>query len=595
MSEPLQARIDSLEAENRVLREENLMLAEHAEEAMLLRTVAEVASWSDDSETLLDEVLERISILRDIPLCACGSVEQSSISLPWCYTNFFENEHDIKLTAPADFYSQLGNRNGLVVEIPSDGYTFELDGHESAIKSLFLLSFSTHNINMGLFVFASLEDDFNWAGTQIFLRQAVDMVAVRLDRLDLVGELQRINLELDLRVKNRTEDLHKRNLELSQLQSLLESVINSMPSILVGVDADGRVLQWNQEAARVSNVSSEEAKGQLLQEVFPELNAQLSQVELAISERSVKLEQRVSISADDGQELLTDITVYPLLTSGVEGAVIRGDDVTERVRLEEVMIQAEKMLSVGGLAAGMAHEINNPLAGILQNLQVVYNRLTAPQQKNLEVAAKLGFSLDLLEEYLQERGILSMIQSAIANGRRAAGIVDNILSFSRQAETKKTPQDLAGILDRTIHLLGNDYDLEKGYDFRKVEIVRDFEAAIPLVPCEETKIQQVLLNILRNGAQAMGSHVGDHPCRFEIKLTRLDRMAQIDICDNGPGMNPEVIRRVFEPFYTTKGVRGGTGLGLSVSYFIIHDQHQGELSVESVPGQGSCFTIRLPF
>ncbi len=595
MREQLRDRIDGLEAELHVLQQENLLLAEHAEEAMLLRTVAEIASWSDDHDSLMDEVLERISILRDIPLCACGHIEGPQVVLPWCYANYLDGSCRVRLGIPPRILEQLGGRSSVIVQLPTEGYRLDLPDSDFIPQSLFLLSFSTHQIEKGVFVFVSGKGGRNWSGPQIFLRQAVDTVAARLDRLDLVAELQRTNCELDQRVRERTDALEQSNRNLIQLQSLMENVINSMPSILIGVDADGRVLQWNQEASRVSGCTAEEAKGQVLQQVFPSLHRQLERVQIAIGMRQVQQDWRVQLTAADGKQFLTDMTVYPLLTNGVNGAVIRVDDVTDRVRLEEVMVQTEKMLSVGGLAAGMAHEINNPLAGILQNLQVVLNRLTMPQQKNLDVAAAFGMQFEAIEAYMEKRGILGMVRTAMENGRRAAGIVDNILSFSRQGESKKSPRDLAELLESTIVLLNNDLNLERGYDFRKVEIVREFEAGLPDVPCEETKIQQVLLNILRNGAQEMESHNGDHPCRFILRLKRCGDMAQITICDNGPGMSEEVRRRVFEPFFTTREVHGGTGLGLSVSYFIITEQHHGELRVEAVPGEGSCFVIRLPF
>lgn len=595
MNRELQARIDRLEAENRVLREENLLLAEHAEEAMLLRTIAEVAGWSNDQDTLLYEVLERFSILRDIPLCACGQILDHEIRLPWSYSSHSEGDCSVSLQVPADLFEKLGGRNGSAVQLPSPGYRLSSGDSDLEVCSLFLMTFSTHSMPRGIFLFACTDRDRNWAGPQISLRQAVDTVAARLDRLDLVAELQSMNQELDLRVRERTTELQLSNRDLGRLQALLENVINSMPSVLIAIDDEGRVLQWNQEACRLSGCSAEEARGQLLSEVFPGLHRQLPGVEKAISSRQVQRSSRVLTRLKPGSQMLMDVTSYPLLTNGVIGAVIRADDVTDRVRLEEAMIQAEKMLSVGGLAAGMAHEINNPLAGIMQNLQVAQNRLTLTQSKNLAAAAEFGLKLEAVTSYLEKRGVLDMLRSATESARRAAAIVDNILSFSRQSESKKSPRDLARLIEQTLALLDNDYDLEKGYDFRKIKIVRDFEAGLPQVPCEETKIQQVLLNILRNGAQAMRSHEAQDECCFVLKLSRHGEMAQIEICDNGPGLEPEVRRRIFEPFFTTKGVRGGTGLGLSVSYFIVAEQHGGQLSVEPTTEHGCCFVIRLPF
>lgn len=593
MPDKLQQRIASLEAEIRILREENLLLTEHAEEALLLRTVAEVAGWSEDPSALVSEVLERISVLRDIPLCACGYIRDSAVELPWCYASFSETVLRVRLVVPQDFLENWGGRNSAVLSLPSPGYRLELDDRAFVARTLFLLPFKTHRIAKGIFVFGSAEACQNWSGPQVFLRQAVDTVAARLDRLDLAGELQLINRELDQRVRVRTEELMQRNRELRQLQALLKNVINSMPSVLIGLDADGKVLQWNHEAERVSGCPADQARGKPLDEVYPALLTRLVEKGFDFGSSKISSYPRVRLKGVDGRQLLTDMTVYPLQGDGACGAVIRVDDVGDRVRLDEMMIQAEKMLSVGGLAAGMAHEINNPLAGILQNLQVVQNRLSPDLARNREMARECDLSLESIRTYLEKRGILGMLGSAVDNGRRAAEIVENILSFSRKTESKQAPHDLADLLERTLSLLSNDYDLEEGYDFRKIEIVREFESGVPSVRCEETKIQQVLLNILRNGAQAMENNHHGRNSRFVLKLMRSGNMVQIDICDNGPGMNAETCRRVFEPFFSTKGVKG-TGLGLSVSYFIVTEQHGGELRVESTPGQGSCFIVRLP-
>jgi PAS domain S-box-containing protein len=393
-------------------------------------------------------------------------------------------------------------------------------------------------------------------------------------------------VDRDITERKRAED------ELRRLRNMLSNIINSMPSVLISVDRDGRVVQWNREAERMTGVTAVEAQGQLLGEVYPQLLVQMERVRRAVRERDPQRDTKVA-SLRDGELRYADITVYPLVANGVEGAVIRVDDITERVRIEEMMIQSEKMLSVGGLAAGMAHEINNPLAGILQNAQVLRNRLLGDLPKNRAVAQECGMTLEALAAYAEKRGITSMLEAIIESGRRAARIVDNMLSFSRKSEAKFESHDLAQLLDRTLELAANDYDLKKHYDFRRIEIVREYAPDMPVVRCEASKIQQVLLNLLKNGAQAMvENRVAGVSPRFVLRTLVEGDMARVEIEDNGPGMPESIRKRVFEPFFTTKGV--GTGLGLSVSYFIITENHKGTLSVESKPGQGTRFIIRLP-
>lgn len=398
---------------------------------------------------------------------------------------------------------------------------------------------------------------------------------------------------------NMLEQVEKRDRDLRHLRNLLSNIVNSMPSVLVGVDAEGRVTQWNLEAEKITGIPAGEAQGNNLKDVFPFLAREMERVRLAIRDRETLRDEKI-LCERDGETRYSDVTVYPLITNGVEGAVIRMDDVTERVRIEEMMIQSEKMLSVGGLAAGMAHEINNPLAGILQNVQVIRNRISDCIPRNIQTAEECGTALDRITEYMEKRGIFSMIDAVMESGRRAAQIVDNMLSFSRKSESRFRYRNLARLLDKTVELASNDYDLKKKYDFRQVEIVREYETGMPLVLCEGSKIQQVFLNLLKNGAQAMAGDKNKNKKkmveapRFILRVNAGGDMARVEIEDNGPGMEESVMKRVFEPFFTTKGVGMGTGLGLSVSYFIITENHKGSMTVESEPGKGTTFIILLP-
>jgi signal transduction histidine kinase len=255
------------------------------------------------------------------------------------------------------------------------------------------------------------------------------------------------------------------------------------------------------------------------------------------------------------------------------------------------------MLSLGGLAAGMAHEINNPLAGMIQTAEVMGKRLqTQPRiPANDKAARELGTGMETIEAFMEVRGIPRMLTAIRESGQRVAEIVSNMLSFVQKSDAVVSSHDIGQLLDKTLELATTDYDLKKNYDFKKIEIKREYDPDLPLVPCEAAKIQQVLLNIFRNGAQAMQTAGVETPI-FTIR-TSLDRTRGkvcMEIRDNGPGMDEHVQKRIFEPFYSTKPVGLGTGLGLSVSYFIIVENHNGEMRVESRPGQGAHFFISLP-
>ncbi len=381
---------------------------------------------------------------------------------------------------------------------------------------------------------------------------------------------------------------------LQRLRNLLSSIINSMPSVLVGVDLEGKVTQWNQEAQRATGLSADEAQGRSLADVFPRLAGEMKKVRQVIKDRKPLKDARVPTLVN-GEARFSDITLYPLMGIGVEGAVIRIDDVTERVRIEEIIIQTEKMMSVGGLAAGMAHEINNPLSAMLQSAQNVLRRTSCELEQNVQTARECGTDVEAICMYLEKREIFRFLENIRASGVRASRIVANMLQFSRPSESKMVTVSLPALMDRTVELASSDYNLKKQYDFRHLETVRKYDPVLPEVPCMETEISQVLLNLLKNAAEALNHQRerADDP-RIILRVRRNGAMVRLEVEDNGPGMAEMVRKRVFEPFFTTKEVGSGTGLGLSVSYFIITNNHHGTMRVESVEGKGTKFIIELP-
>jgi signal transduction histidine kinase len=255
-----------------------------------------------------------------------------------------------------------------------------------------------------------------------------------------------------------------------------------------------------------------------------------------------------------------------------------------------MMIQSDKMMSVGGLAAGMAHEINNPLAGILGSLQVIQKRYEDGYKKNEMVAEECGVSLEKMREYREKSKVNYMVELMAEACHRVSKIVNNVLSFSRKQDMESASfHEMSDLLDRVVYIASHDYNLKKKYDFRLIKIVRDY-SEVPKVFCVDSMIQQVFFNILQNAAEAMFGSPDPH---FVFTITETKEYVCINIADNGPGMPPEVQTRLFEPFYTTKGTQG-TGLGLSIAYHIITVNHRGTIEVDSVEGEGTTFTVCLP-
>ncbi|MBV7523874.1 MULTISPECIES: sensor histidine kinase [Pseudomonas] len=406
----------------------------------------------------------------------------------------------------------------------------------------------------------------------------------------LAEETRHTNRKLELEVQVRSKIEKK----LTGFQNYLNSIIDSMPSALIALDEQLYVTQWNQEASALSGTRLDEALNQPIFLAFEPLKPFLPQLKETVEQHTVAKIERVTWLKDDEPRHYA-LTFYPLMGGAGRGVVIRIDDITQRLSLEEMMVQSEKMLSVGGLAAGMAHEINNPLGAILHNVQNIRRRLSPDLPKNLEVAEQAGIELTTVNQYLQVREVPQLLDGIQQAGARAAKIVTHMLSFSRRSTRQMAPCDLPALIDQAVEIAGNDFDLAIGFDFKGQAIIRQFDPALGPVPGTANELEQVLLNLLKNAAQAIHQREDDSEPGRIILRTRLNPpWAEIQVEDNGIGMSESVRKRTFEPFFTTKEIGQGTGLGLSVSYFIVTNNHKGQMEVQSTLGQGTCFTLRLP-
>jgi two-component system NtrC family sensor kinase len=245
----------------------------------------------------------------------------------------------------------------------------------------------------------------------------------------------------------------------------------------------------------------------------------------------------------------------------IEGVVLSGRDVTDLKRLEEQLIQAEKLAAMGQMLAGVAHELNNPLTAILGVTELLRDRPGADDSTKHQ--------LELTHR----------------QARRAARIVQNLLEFSRPASPQKRPLDLNNLLDRTLQL--------QEHSLRRNNIEVDFhpQADLPGIIGDANQLIQVFLNLVTNAEQAI-REVRDNG-RIQIRAGRNGNQLTITVQDDGVGVRPEALPRIFDPFYTTKRPGGGTGLGLSICMSIIRE-HGGNIEAETLPAGGSAFTIYLP-
>jgi two-component system NtrC family sensor kinase len=236
------------------------------------------------------------------------------------------------------------------------------------------------------------------------------------------------------------------------------------------------------------------------------------------------------------------------------------EDVTERQHLQATLAQSEKLAAVGQLAAGVAHEINNPLTIILANAQLIQRSLPAGDEE-----------------------LLDMAESIVQATERASQAVRDLLDFARRERYELAPTDLNETIHRTLGLISHELGA------RTISVQFDPALDLPAVNASQDHLQGVWLNLLINAIDA----IEQGPGVISIKTINTGESIQVSITDDGVGIPPEKISRIFEPFYTTKEPGRGTGLGLAVCHQIV-TRHRGQILVDSQPGQGTTFTIILP-
>jgi PAS domain S-box-containing protein len=335
--------------------------------------------------------------------------------------------------------------------------------------------------------------------------------------------------------------------------------------------------------------------GTLIDErIAPQCRSEITAMELRrVKGENVPNEYETVGMRKDGSQFPCSVDITKLIFDDGPMSISFARDLTEREQARELMTQNEKMTMIGGLAAGLAHEINNPIGIIVQNLHNIERRLTPDAPDNQEIANELGIDLSQVRAYLERRSVLKLLATMHKAGERTAKIVSNMLQFSRKSGSERRLVVLPDVIERAVELAANDYDMKKRYDFHRINFVRHFAVDLPQVPVNATEFEQVIINIIKNAAQAMAEYGARDP-EIDLSAYREGAMAVVKVSDNGPGMDENTRKLVFNPFFTTKQVGAGTGLGLSVSYALITQNHKGIFTVDSTPGEGTCFTIKLP-
>lgn len=400
---------------------------------------------------------------------------------------------------------------------------------------------------------------------------------------------------LESNINSMVGTLQEAHTSLKSNEQYLYQIINSLPSILICVDENLKITLWNRMAQIETGIHFAEAKGKSLPSLVSDMAFLEDHIRKAMKDNR-KIELAIQVKELNDRLIYRETTIYPLEGDSMKGAIIRTDDITERVKSDMDKVQSEKMLSIGGLAEGMAHEINNPLAGIVQTVGVMKERLfNRDLSSNQKASEKAGLSLDHLEQYLHERGIERMIGNVESSSVRVGEIIGTILGFSSLSDGKQSGHDLRLLMDKAIEIASSESNLKDKYQFREIPISKNYEKDIPIVRCEESKIVQVFLNILLNAAQAIIDADADNP-RMTVSISSLEKEESVlvKIKDNGIGMDPHTSKRVFEPFFTTRTEKEAKGLGMSIAYFILNNEHKGSIEVESASGSGTTVRMRIP-
>ncbi len=381
---------------------------------------------------------------------------------------------------------------------------------------------------------------------------------------------------------------------LRQSEARFRALIESSPVSIV-ISQNGVILYGNAAFLRLFGFASNAgiAGQSLLELVAPEKKEEL---QMRIRRRNAG--KAVSDSYEtigmrrDGATFPFHVDITMVMLPEGEANVAFIHDLTERRRADALAIESEKLRTVAGLASGVAHEINNPLAGMVQNAQVVLSRLTQETPANVEAAERQGTTFGAVRDYIEERDIPGMIETIRASGRQASRIVQSLLAYSRR-DGPETLVNVSELMDRTLDLAANDYALVKGNLWTGVEIVREYDATGPRVLCVAGQMQQVLMNLIQNAVHAMRGNAEGRAKRLIVRTVRESGFVRMEVEDTGPGVPAEIRGKIFEPFFTTKGEGEGTGLGLFVSYTLVEKMEGGRIWVEEGGEGGARFVVRV--
>lgn len=405
---------------------------------------------------------------------------------------------------------------------------------------------------------------------------------------------------IGLRQRRWLAVLRRRSLELPQLRDQLQrlaedkarlracltGVLDGSQSILILVDQRERIVEWNQAAVEFTHVPREDALGLPVTDVLPHLDGlgeSLSQALLRPGESEPNRFSRVV----GGALRQVEVVIARLDEPTEPMALIQVTDVTTRVALERRMLHLDKLVVLGGLVNRVVREIISPLSGLLQNAQNLARRLGTTLAPNQQAAAQVGLDLDLLQAYLARRKIPELLELLRESAQQAGRVAGDLMRFSRRGGAGLQKAALADLLDGALNLTAADLDMVEQYQFHSIQIERDYDPQAPLIRCDTVRIQQALIALLKNSAQAMATAV---PRCLRLTVRGQGHEVLVQVADNGPGLDPQIRARLLQPLVSA----GEVGLGLAVVHLIVVEQHGGRVEIQPEPGPGCWVSLCLP-
>ncbi|MBI3661982.1 MAG: PAS domain S-box protein [Acidobacteria bacterium] len=352
--------------------------------------------------------------------------------------------------------------------------------------------------------------------------------------------------------------LEQKAVQIERLKDFSENIVESLSVGVLAVDLEGSIDSWNSHLEQLIGAARADAVGRKLDAVLPlDLCAEIA---TRAADEHVSGIYKFPLRTRANRQLVVNVSIAPLIGKTGErlGRLILMDDITQRVTREEQMMQSEKLTSLGLLAAGVAHEVNTPLAVISNYSQMLARQLPPddPRHKLVDKIVKQTF--------------------------RASEIVNNLLNFSRTGGAEFSEVDLNDVVEETLSLVSHPLRTAR------ISIIKTLVQPLPPVLGSANRLQQVFLNLFLNARDAM-----PNGGMLEVRTGANNGAVEVEITDTGVGITPELVNRIFDPFFTTKSSGRGTGLGLSVSYGIIKE-HAGKIDVRSTAGKGTSFRLEFP-